>query len=219
MTSHTFRPAASTPSETNQASPRPCCCCSLPAHRASPLTIDDYLLLEEASATRHEYVAGQVHALAGTTKRHNTIAGNIHALLWQAMGDGPCRVFIGDVKLRAGSDAIYYPDVMVVCEPDEEAGPLIVEAPCLVVEVISPSSIRTDRVEKRDYYMSAGVPEYWVADCDARVIERWNPERETPSIVSATLTWRPFGAKEPLDIEVRRLFERIWSKYSLLTGR
>jgi Uma2 family endonuclease len=152
-----------------------------PAHRASPLTIDDYLLLEEASATRHEYVAGQVHALAGTTKRHNTIAGNIHALLWQAMGDGPCRVFIGDVKLRAGSDAIYYPDVMVVCEPDGEAGPLIVEAPCLVVEVISPSTASIDRREKLAAYR--GLPSlraYLVVEQELQRVERhWRDEEGT----------------------------------------
>jgi Uma2 family endonuclease len=127
-----------------------------------------------------------------------------------------------DLRLLPGT--IAQPDVFVAPpggppDPDDRSAWSAVKTLLLAIEVISPSSIRTDRVEKRDYYMSAGVPEYWVADCDARVIERWNPERETPSIVSTTLTWRPFGAREPLDIDVRRLFERIWSKYSLLTGR
>jgi Uma2 family endonuclease len=127
-----------------------------------------------------------------------------------------------DLRLLPGT--IAQPDVFVAPpggppDPDDRSAWSAVKTLLLAAEVISPSSIRTDRVEKRDYYMSAGVPEYWVADCDARVIERWNPERETPSIVSATLAWRPFGAREPLNIDVHRLFERTWSKYALLTGR
>lgn len=127
-----------------------------------------------------------------------------------------------DLRLLPGT--IAQPDVFVAPpgrppDPDDKSGWSAVKTLLVAIEVISPSSIRTDRVEKRDYYMFAGVPEYWVVDCDARVIERWNPERETPSIVSKTLTWRPFGASEQLLADLPALFERIWARYRLLVGQ
>lgn len=78
-----------------------------PASRQHPLSVEDYLLVEEASSVRHEYVAGQIHALAGASRRHNRIALNIAARLMAAARGGPCRVYVSDVKLRAAEDLIY----------------------------------------------------------------------------------------------------------------
>ena len=69
--------------------------------------------MEEASSTKHEYVAGEVYALAGATQRHNRIAMNIAAQLWAAARDSGCRVYGSDMRLRIGNDAVYYPDVQV----------------------------------------------------------------------------------------------------------
>ena len=84
-----------------------------------PLTVEEYLKLEEQSALRHEYVGGTIYAHAGGTSRHNAIAVNIVASLWNAARGGPCRVYNSDMMLRAAEDVFYYPDVMVVCGPDE----------------------------------------------------------------------------------------------------
>lgn len=106
-----------------------------------PLSVEEYLKLEETSQIRHEYVGG--------TSRHNVIAGNLFALLWNAARGGPCRVYGSDMLLSASEEVFYYPDVTVVCG-DEEAGDeaLYQVAPCLVVEVTSPSTEATDRREK-----------------------------------------------------------------------
>jgi Uma2 family endonuclease len=103
--------------------------------------------MEEASPTKHEYVAGQVYALAGASERHNRIAMNIAAQLWVAAGEGPCRVYGSDMRLRIGDDAVYYPDVQVVCDP---AGTeqMYTSSPCVVVEVLSPSTESIDLREK-----------------------------------------------------------------------
>src|SRR5919112_6553213 len=115
----------------------------VPEHR--PMSVEEYLRFEDSVPERHELVAGEVYALAGVTPRHNRIAGNIFARLCAAARDGPCRVYMSDVKLRAAEDVIYYPDIMVVvCEPGgEDAG--LVHGPCLVIEVTSPSTARVDR--------------------------------------------------------------------------
>lgn len=79
----------------------------------------------------------------------------------------------------------------------------------LAVEVISPSTARHDRVVKRQLYQRERVPEYWIADCDARLIERWRPDDERPEILGETISWHPEGASEPLVIDLVALFAEI----------
>jgi Uma2 family endonuclease len=115
--------------------------------RTPPPSVEDYLRAEEASPIKHEYVAGQIYAFAGATEDHNRIAMNIAALLWNAAGDGPCRVVGSDMRLRIGEDAVYYPDVQVVCDPTDTE-PMYKTSPCVVVEVLSPSTQSIDLREK-----------------------------------------------------------------------
>jgi Uma2 family endonuclease len=77
----------------------------------------------------------------------------------------------------------------------------------LAVEVISPGSGRHGRVKKRRYYQRNGVPEYWIVDGQARVVERWTPDDPfRPEVLDATLAWHPAGAPAPLVIDVVALF-------------
>ena len=143
-----------------------------PATRHGPLSVEDYLRLEEASSVRHEYVAGEVYALAGAPRRHNRIALNLATRLATAARGGSCRVYMSDVKLRAARDVVYYPDVMVACGP-EGSHRLVEHAPCLVVAVISPSTEMTDRREKAMIYK--GIPTlraHLIVHQDCRRVER-----------------------------------------------
>lgn len=79
----------------------------------------------------------------------------------------------------------------------------------LVVEVLSPSTARSDRTTKRLRFQRAGIPEYWIVDMDARVIERWRPGFERPEVLADAITWLPGGLTEPLTIELAPLFARI----------
>lgn len=114
------------------------------------LSVQEYLELEETATLRHEYVGGMIYAHAGGTSRHNAISGNVFASLWNASRGGPCRVYNSDMRLWVAEDDIfYYPDVMVVCGPDEAGDEALYQyAPCLVVEVTSPSTEAIDRREK-----------------------------------------------------------------------
>lgn len=143
-----------------------------PAVRHRPLRVAEYLELEEASSVKHEYVAGEIHALAGVTRRHNRIAVNLVRRLADAAAGGPCRVSVVDVKLRAARDIIYYPDVMVACGP-ESADPRIEDAPCLVVEIVSVSTERTDRREKLMVYKHIpSLRAYLIVDQEQRRVQR-----------------------------------------------
>ena len=148
-----------------------------PATHDRLLTVEEYLRLEETAPIRHEYVAGAVYAMTGATRRHNRIVGNIFARLWTAARGGPCRVYTEAVKLRAARDVIYYPDVMVACGAEGD-DPLVEHAPCLVVEVLSPSTESTDRREKALVYKSlSGLEAYLVVHQASRRVERhWRGE-------------------------------------------
>lgn len=118
------------------------------------LSEGDYLEGEKQSEVRHEYVDGQVYAMAGATKRHNEIAVNISTALRVASRGSLCKVYSSDVKVRAIRRKIFYcPDVLVSCEPDE-ADDYYLENPCLIVEVLSDSTEKRDRSEKLLVYMN-----------------------------------------------------------------
>jgi Uma2 family endonuclease len=134
------------------------------------LSIEDYLKLEEAASVKHEYVAGILYALAGASQRHNRIAGNIFARLWQAAQESPCTVYASDMKVRVASIASYYPDIVVTCA--EEPHPLYLERPCVVVEILSPSTESTDRREKLlNYQKLASLKAYLLVDSESRRVE------------------------------------------------
>jgi Uma2 family endonuclease len=125
------------------------------------LSAEDYLALEEQSDVRHEFVNGQMFAMtdfdetvamAGSSDAHNLIALNIAAILRQRLRGTGCRAYIFDMKARVEkTDDFYYPDVTATCEKFV-AKSLFKSRPFLIVEVLSPRTIRTDRREKLATY-------------------------------------------------------------------
>jgi Uma2 family endonuclease len=108
----------------------------------------EYLENEKASTVRHEYLAGFVYAMAGASAKHNLIAGNIFARLRAHLRGGPCQVFISDMKVKIEAiDTFYYPDVMVTCDPSDNADYFRTN-PVLIIEVTSPTTAGIDRREK-----------------------------------------------------------------------
>ncbi len=120
------------------------------------VTVQDYLAGEANSDTKHEYLGGSVHAMAGATVRHNQIAGNCFGLLFGKLRGKPCQPFNSDTKVRIEfTDHIrfYYPDAMVVCQSNSDTDHFQ-NQPVVIVEVLSDSTRRADLGEKRDAYLS-----------------------------------------------------------------
>jgi Uma2 family endonuclease len=116
------------------------------------ISVEDYLEGERASEIRHEYVGGRVYAMAGASDDHNRIAGNIHGELRERLRGKRCEPFMADMKLKMpGSEAFYYPDVLVACDSADDAR-YFRERPTVVFEVLSPDTERTDQREKRFAY-------------------------------------------------------------------
>ena len=76
----------------------------------------DFLDWDATQTQRHEFVGGEVFAMAGAGEAHVTAALNVAMALRQHLAGTPCRTFITDMKLRVdAADAFFYPDVMVTC--------------------------------------------------------------------------------------------------------
>ncbi|MDG4597010.1 MAG: Uma2 family endonuclease [Candidatus Contendobacter sp.] len=129
-------------------------------------TYDDYLEWEQRQPERHEYVRGEVFAMAGTTDRHNEISGNCYTLLRQHLRGTPCRVFMADVKVRVdAADCGFYPDLQVTCAESDRADRLVKRSPTLVVEVLSDSTASYDLGDKFAAYQQLdSLREYVLVD-------------------------------------------------------
>ena len=104
------------------------------------ITEQDYLTFEATSEFKSEYVDGDCYAMSGASEKHNRITGNIFFQLRSAARGKPngCAVFASDMKCRLDQGrSYYYPDVMLVCEPADNAE-FYKEQPCFIAEVQSP---------------------------------------------------------------------------------
>jgi len=115
-----------------------------------------------------------------------------------------------DIELRP--ETILQPDLFVVPEP--LAGHVKqwsdIDALLLVVEVLSPSTAFSDRNRKRPEYQKKQIPEYWIVDLDARLVERWRPSDSRPEILSQQLTWQPTSDLPALSIDLPEYFARVF---------
>jgi len=149
------------------------------------LTVDEYLEGEPRSEVRHEYIGGQVYAMSGGSEAHNILTGNLYTAIRQHLRGRPCKVFMADMKLRlniAQDDIFYYPDVMVTCDPADDAKYFKTE-PSVLVEVLSPGTERVDRREKfLSYQRLPSLREYVLVDQEKQAVtcfrrdEDWRPE-------------------------------------------
>ena len=129
-------------------------CCVSSTARHVHYTYGEYLALEEESSTRHEYLKGEIYAMAGGTPDHAALAGAALGLLRSSLPRG-CRVFTSDLRVHIAETGLStYPDGTVVCGRTARAGddPLAVVNPTLLLEVTSPSTEDYDRGEKLRNY-------------------------------------------------------------------
>ena len=120
------------------------------------ITVHDYLAGEEISSTKHEYLGGTVHAMAGATNQHNSIAVNSLASLHGQLRGKSCQPFNSDTKIRIefpDHTRFYYPDAMVVCQTNP-ASDHFQSQPVIIIEILSDSTRRADLGEKRDAYLT-----------------------------------------------------------------
>lgn len=146
-------------------------------------SVKEYLQLEQTSDIRHEYLGGQVFAMSGGSKEHNTITLNIASRVRSHLRGGSCSVFMADMKVRIelasqNKSIFYYPDVIVTCDPQDQDR-FSLNYPCLIIEVLSPSTEITDRREKLvNYRTLESLQEYVLVSQDEIKVEVYRKDAE-----------------------------------------
>jgi Uma2 family endonuclease len=116
----------------------------------------EYLEWEEQQQFRHEYINGEVYAMTGGTVNHSEIAMNFGTILRNHLEDSGCRVLGSDAKVNIqASDDYVYPDLSVTCDPRDRNATKFISHPCLIIEVLSPSTEAYDRGNKFNLYRRA----------------------------------------------------------------
>jgi len=125
-----------------------------PSH--SHISPEDYLILDEASETRYEYLNGEVYAMSGGTPKHSRITHNINGLMFIALRQSPCKGYESNIRLQISKKEYLYPDFTAVCGKAEfdEAYPNNLKNPTMVVEVVSDTSEHRDHFIKLNVYRS-----------------------------------------------------------------
>ena len=142
------------------------------------ISVVEYLANEKDSPVRHEYVDGQIYAMAGASDRHNRIALNLASRLNDHLNGEPCEVFIADMKVIVDPLMYYYPDVVVACDPPG-GDPCMRTQPQLIIEVVSPSTERIDRHEKLFAYRRVpSLLEYILVLQDRMQVEVYRLQRD-----------------------------------------
>ena len=155
----------------------------------STISLAQYFEQEECAEVKHEFVDGQLYAMAGATENHNLIVGNIvfELTLVARAAKKRCRVMQSDMKLTIIKPPIasYYPDVIVVCDESDD-NPIFKTKPCFIVEVLSDSTKRIDLTEKKTNYQRLdSLKAYMIVHQDQQLIEvhrrlennLWQPEQ------------------------------------------
>jgi Uma2 family endonuclease len=146
---------------------------SLPQEKLK-YTYSDYCSWDDGE--RWELIDGVPYAMSpAPTRKHQDVLGALFNQLYNFLKNKPCKVYIApfDVRLNADEedDTVCQPDIVVVCDKSKLDEKGCKGAPDLAIEIVSPSSLRMDRVIKLEKYRQAGVREYWIVDPEARSVE------------------------------------------------
>jgi Uma2 family endonuclease len=159
---------------------------------------------------RYEVIDGEVLVTPAPTPYHQHVLLNLSLTLREYVQRYHLGVVLPDVDLLFVTGQFLRPDLVFVPESarDGITDRGVEKAPGLIVEVLSPTSAAIDRVKKPRRYGDFGVPEYWVADPEERVVWVWRfaaGARDAERVVGP-LTWRPSADVEPLEIDLASLF-------------
>lgn len=175
---------------------------ALSQHKRS---LDEYLAWENQQPEKNEFYRGEVYAMVGARRIHGRVVSNLNRRLAEHLDGTPCQVFTEGMKLQVADEAIFYPDVLVTCDPADLATEMIFRAPTLVIEVLSPSTQAYDRGLKFAVYRRLpSLQEYIVVDPEARRVEGFRRNEQGQWVLvdmseGAALEAASVGCTVPLD--------------------
>jgi len=151
------------------------------------MTPAEYLQWESRQDTRHELVDGYLYPMTGASLRHDEIAMNLAGALHTHLRGKPCRVYKSDVKVQIADD-FYYPDIVVRCgDSVSAADQYSLNDPRLIIEVLSPSTQRFDRGDKRlAYHKIDSLSDYILVAQDSVMVEQFSTDAASVRLESGS---------------------------------
>ena len=126
-------------------------------------TVDEYILLDEASDIRHEFINGQLYDMSGASDLHNEITGNFYLFLRNLLKNTLYKVYMENVKCKIQNEEYYtYPDVFITNNDIDLKNKYIKQYPSLIVEVLSDSTRKYDSVDKFIQYQKITSLQYYI---------------------------------------------------------
>ena len=170
------------------------------------------LIDESRPSPRYELIDGELLVTPSPHVPHQDAVAILLQIFAGYLRDHPFgRVFVSPADIELEPETVLQPDVFVV--------PLVlgrrprkwpdVRALMLAIEIVSPGSARHDRVTKRRFFQRMGVPEYWVVDLEARMVERWRPGDERAEVADERIAWHPTGAAIPCAVDLVAFFAEV----------
>lgn len=143
-----------------------------------PFTALEYLAWEAEQPEKHEYLGGEIFAMGGAARNHVTVSLNLASAVADCLEGTPCRVYMADMKVEvAAANAFFYPDVFVTCDPEDHRADLVMRAPTMIAEILSPSTAAFDRGGKFQIYrLIPNLREYALIDPERGSIELFRRE-------------------------------------------
>jgi len=138
-------------------------------------TYADYLTWE--GKERYQLINGEVFQMASPSVTHQAVLMEMSIQFGNWLKGKPCQVFASplDVRLFPKKDksdnTVVQPDLLVVCDKNKIARNSIDGSPDLVIEIVSPSNTHSELFLKFQYYLEAGVREYWVIDPETKKVQ------------------------------------------------
>lgn len=150
--------------------------------RTKEWTLEDYLMLGEMN-TPCQLINGELIMSPSPTPQHQSVLGKLFKLL-DAATIGKGTVLFAPIDLYVDNKNVYQPDLVYVSDERKNiiTHRAIEGVPDLVVEIISPSNIFSDRNRKKKVYEKIGVREYWIVDPGNETLEIYLVNQPDPDV-------------------------------------
>ncbi|MGH7668303.1 MAG: Uma2 family endonuclease [Gemmatimonadaceae bacterium] len=173
----------------------------------------DRLRALPSDGRRYEIIDGELFVTPSPSVRHQgavlALAARLrHYLAARRVG----YVIIAPADVELSDDTVVEPDVFVVSlvegRPPEDLKR--VGVPLLVAEILFPSTERTDRGRKRELYQTRGVPDYWILNLEARVVEHWRPGASHAELATERIEWQPAADVAPFVLRLDEFWREVF---------
>lgn len=152
-----------------------------PAPKYNYVSPEQYLEMERASETKHEYYQGEVFAMSGASIPHNDVFHNVYGMLFTSLKGKSCKPYGSNLRIHIPENSLYtYPDISIICGKPETAADFNdnVTNPTVIIEILSKSTQDYDRGTKFHLYRRIQtLKEYILIDSRSVCVELYNRQQ------------------------------------------